>query len=70
MPRPCARVVAIVDFAGEAARGADAVGDRVMALEAIAAAAEHLVERDFDRNRLDALDIHRLYSARPNATAA
>src|SRR5262249_9760428 len=51
-------VVAVVNLARQPARGADARDDRVAAGDAVAAAAEHLFERDLDRDRLDSLDLH------------
>src|SRR2546430_8232779 len=51
-------IVAVINLAGEPAGGMDARDDRVAAGDPVAAAAEHLVQRDFDRDRLDSLDFH------------
>ena len=51
-------VVAVVDLARQPVRGADAGDDRVAAGHPVAAAAEHLPQRDLYRDGLDAVDFH------------
>src|SRR5213078_5091520 len=55
---PMRAIVAVINLADEPAGGMDARDDRVAAGDPITAAAEHLVQRDFDRDRLDSLDFH------------
>src|ERR1051326_7628750 len=55
---PMRAVIAVIHLADEPARRVNPGDDRVAAGDPISAAAEHLVQRDFDRDRLDSLDFH------------